>query len=94
MLMDRELPDAERERIMEIVLDHADVIALHDLRTRASGPLTFIQVHLEMDGDMSLYKAHTVADDVEARLREAFPGAEVIIHQDPHGIAEDRASFA
>lgn len=94
MLMDRELPDAERERIEEIVLAHVDVIALHDLRTRASGPLTFIQVHLEMDGQMSLYKAHTVADSVEAHLREVFPGAEVIIHQDPHGIEENRASFA
>ena len=40
MLMDRELPDAERARIKEIVLEHSDVIALHDLRTRASGPLT------------------------------------------------------
>jgi len=94
MLMDRELPDAERTRIEEIVLGHPDVVALHDLRTRASGPLTFIQVHLEMDGDMSLYKAHVISDSVEAQLREAFPGAEVIIHQDPHGIEENRASFA
>ncbi len=94
MLMDRELPDAERARIEEIVLGHPDVVALHDLRTRASGPLTFIQVHLEMDGDMSLYRAHVISDSVEAQLREAFPGAEVIIHQDPHGIEENRASFA
>jgi len=94
MLMDRELPDAERTRIEEIVLGHPDVVALHDLRTRASGPLTFIQVHLEMDGDMSLYRAHMISDSVEAQLREAFPGAEVIIHQDPHGIEENRASFA
>lgn len=94
MLMDRELPDAERARIKEIVLAHVGVTALHDLRTRASGPLIFIQVHLEMDGHMSLYNAHTVADAVEASLREAFPGAEIIIHQDPHGIEEDRASFA
>lgn len=94
MLMDRELPDTERARIKEIVLLHPEVIALHDLRTRASGPLTFIQVHVEMDGHMNLYKAHLVADSVEAQLCEAFPGAEVIIHQDPYGIEEDRASFA
>jgi len=94
MLMDRELPDEDRARIKQIVLDHGEVIALHDLRTRASGPLMFIQVHIEMDGNMNLYRAHAVADDVEAQLREAFPGAEVIIHQDPHGIEEDRASFA
>ena len=93
MLMDRELPDQDRARIKQILLDHGDVLAIHDLRTRASGPLTFIQVHIEMDGDMKLYQAHEVADSVEAQLRLAFPGAEVIIHQDPHGIEEARASF-
>jgi ferrous-iron efflux pump FieF len=46
-----------------------------------------------MDGAMSLYRAHEVADEVEAELHHAYPGAEVIIHQDPHGIEEERASF-
>jgi ferrous-iron efflux pump FieF len=94
MLMDRELPDEDRARIKQIVLDHGEVIAVHDLRTRASGPLTFIQIHVEMDGNMNLYQAHEVADSVEAQLRDVYPGAEVIIHQDPHGIEENRARFA
>jgi ferrous-iron efflux pump FieF len=93
MLMDRELPDEARERIKQIILRHAEITALHDLRTRASGPLTFVQVHVEMDGHMSLLAAHAVADAVETDLRQAFPGAEVIIHQDPHGIDEKRVSF-
>ncbi len=94
MLMDRELPERERARIRGIVLEHPSVIDMHDLRTRASGRKTFIQVHIELDGDLSLYRAHDVADEVEASLRAAYPGAEVIIHQDPHGIDEERASFA
>jgi len=93
MLMDRELPEEERARIKDIALAHPDVIALHDLRTRTSGPQTFIQVHVEMDGAMSLYRSHAVADEVEASLLEAYPEAEVIIHQDPHGIEEDRPRF-
>jgi len=93
MLMDRELPEEERARIKDIALAHPDVIALHDLRTRTSGPQTFIQVHVEMDGAMSLYRSHAVADEVEASLLEAYPEAEVIIHQDPHGIKEDRPRF-
>ena len=88
MLMDRELPDEERRRIKEIALAHPAVRNLHDLRTRASGPYTFIQVHLELDGAMTLYRSHEVADAVEARIREAYPGAEVLIHQDPHGLEE------
>ena len=94
MLMDRELPERERARIRGIVLEHPSVIDMHDLRTRASGRKTFIQVHIELDGDLSLSRAHDVADAVEASLRAAYPGAGVIIHQDPHGIDEERASFA
>jgi len=88
MLMDRELPDEERGRIRAIALLHPAVHDVHDLRTRGAGPTRFIQLHLEMDGAMSLYSAHAVADAVEAEIRGAFPGAEVMIHQDPAGLAE------
>ena len=93
MLMDRELPDEERQRIRGIALAHPEVKALHELRTRASGPWIFIQFHLEMDGGMSLYEAHRVADQVEGEILAAFPGAEVIIHEDPTGIVERRKTF-
>jgi ferrous-iron efflux pump FieF len=89
MLMDRELPEADRQRIVEIVGQHPQVIGLHDLRTRASGPHSFIQLHLELDGRMNLYQANVIADTVETDLRYAFPDAEVIIHQDPHGVDDD-----
>jgi len=83
MLMDRELPDDARARINSIILANPEVLGLHDLRTRSSGPQTFIQAHIEMDGEISLVEAHEVADRVEGQLREAFQGSEVIIHQDP-----------
>jgi ferrous-iron efflux pump FieF len=85
-LMDRELPDADRARIAAIVKSHAAVRSLHDLRTRAAGLSTFIQVHVEMDPMMSLAEAHAVSDAVERELLSAFPNAEVIIHQDPEGL--------
>jgi ferrous-iron efflux pump FieF len=94
MLMDRELPEAERARIREIALSNPNVRDLHDLRTRSSGRRSFIQVHIEMDGTLTLYSAHAVADEVEAALREAFPGAEVMIHQDPHGLDEGHTPVA
>lgn len=94
MLMDRELPEEDRRRIIDLALAHPSVKGLHDLRTRASGPQIFIQGHIEMDGAFSLLKAHDIADEVEAELRQAFPGAEVILHQDPFGIEEERADFA
>jgi len=85
-LMDRELPDAERERIKSIVMRHAEVLSLHDLRTRAAGIVTFIQLHIELDPAMSLMRSHQVSDEVEHDLMTAFPNAEIIIHQDPAGV--------
>jgi ferrous-iron efflux pump FieF len=94
MLMDRELPEEERQRIRSIATAHPQVRALHELRTRASGPSIFIQFHLEMAGEMSLYEAHRIADQVENQILAAYPGAEVIIHEDPSGVAERRRTFA
>lgn len=91
MLMDREMDTAEREKIKAIVRDHPEVLDLHDLRTRIAGQDRFIQFHLELPPDISLQEAHRISDTVEAQVIEAFPGAEVIIHQDPYG-AEDRPS--
>lgn len=84
MLMDRELPEEERNRIRAVILDHRGVLGIHDLRTRASGPQIFIQCHIELDPHQSLLQAHAIADAVEGDLRDAFPGAEVIVHQDPY----------
>jgi len=85
-LMDRELPDSDRDRIKAIVMRHDDVANLHDLRTRAAGIHTFIQLHIELDPAISLTRAHEVSDAVEADICAAFPNAEVIIHQDPAGV--------
>ena len=93
-LMDREFPDADRERIRRIVLEHPDVRDCHDLRTRRSGIDSFIQVHVEMDRSLTLMRAHEISDAVEARIRAAFPHAEVLIHADPDGIEETMPSFA
>ncbi|HYM30798.1 MAG TPA: cation diffusion facilitator family transporter [Candidatus Cybelea sp.] len=93
-LMDREFPDDERDRIRAIVLRHTKVRALHDLRTRSSGVRSFLQMHLELDGDISLSEAHRISDEVEEALLAAFPGAEIIVHQDPAGLEESRPRFA
>jgi ferrous-iron efflux pump FieF len=85
-LMDRELPDATRARIREIAMAHPLVRDVHELRTRESGRTTFIQLHLEMDGALSLYRAHAVADAVTDALLAEFPNAEIIVHEDPAGV--------
>ena len=87
-LMDREMPDEERAQVRKIAEAHPEVAAVHDIRTRIAGPTKFIQLHIEMDGGISLLQAHRISDTVEADLRHAFPHAEIIIHEDPAGIEE------
>ena len=91
-LMDRELPDEERARVRAIAESHPEVTAVHDIRTRIAGPTAFIQLHLEMNGAISLLRAHEISDAVEAQLQAAFPHAEIMIHEDPAGI-EERVVF-
>lgn len=93
-LMDHELPDSDREKIIAIVRAHPQVRSLHDLRTRAAGLSTFIQVHIELDPEMPLSQAHEVSDEVERELCAAFDKAEVIIHQDPVGLEQVPAPSA
>ena len=90
MLMDRELPDSKRETIKRIIMQHQSVRGLHDLKTRASGTNIFIQAHIELDPKISLIEAHNISDEVESLLLSQFTNAEIIIHQDPHGLYEKK----
>ncbi|MGD8978364.1 MAG: cation diffusion facilitator family transporter [Gammaproteobacteria bacterium] len=82
-LMDRELGEDAQQEIASIALDHEQVRAVHELRTRQAGQTRFIQMHLELDGSMTLARAHDIGDEVADRIRAGFPGADVLIHQDP-----------
>lgn len=87
ILMDRELSHDIREKITKIAQSHKKVLGIHDLRTRSSGQNEFIQMHLDLDRDMSLHQAHSIADEIATEINKIYPKAEVIIHQDP--IPED-----
>ncbi len=82
-LMDRELPADILEKILATAMSHIEVTGTHELRTRQSGQTRFVQLHLELDEEMSLKRAHEIADEVEAEIKAFLPGAEVLIHQDP-----------
>ena len=88
VLMDRELSEENRKKIIETVLNHSSVLGLHDLRTRSSGSHTFIQLHLELNDSMPLIESHKIADEVESSLLKEFPTADVLIHQDPQSAVD------
>lgn len=89
-LMDREMPQEYRDAVKQVVLAQAHVHGLHDLRTRSSGAVEFIEFHLEINDNPTLDVVHEVMDAVEAALGEAFPLAEIIVHPEPAGIDDAR----
>ena len=90
MLMDRELPAAQRTHIRTLALEHPEAHGVHDLRTRRAGSDVFIELHLELSGDLSLEQAHAITHEVEARIRDAFPEADILVHQEPAGLEDPR----
>ncbi|NKB43719.1 MAG: cation diffusion facilitator family transporter [Alphaproteobacteria bacterium] len=88
VLMDHELPEEQRQAIKATVLKHPKVLDVHELRTRSSGLQIFMQMHMVLDPKLSLLEAHRIADEVEMALMADYPGADIIIHQDPEGVDE------
>lgn len=82
-LMDRSLDDAVHDRIRAIALGHASVLGVHDLRTRSAGAKSFVELHLEMDGEQSLRTAHDAAVAVLRVIEAEIPGCKVFVHTDP-----------
>lgn len=93
VLLDREIPDNEREKIQRIALRHADVHGLHDMKTRFGGSNYIIQFHLELNPEITLWRSHEILDDVEAAIQREYPGADIIIHPDPLGFPETVEHF-
>ncbi|HJK86443.1 MAG TPA: cation diffusion facilitator family transporter [Candidatus Megaira endosymbiont of Nemacystus decipiens] len=82
-LSDEEFDNDQRDKIIKIIENCPDVKGFHDLKTRFAGNKPFIQLHLELEGSLSLYKAHDISEHVEQKIRAEFSKAEVTIHQDP-----------
>jgi cation diffusion facilitator family transporter len=87
-LMDHELPDEARQKIVALMTQDPRVTQVHQLRTRASGPTVHIQMHADLDPGLTLEAAHQVLIAAEKRVLAAFPAADIIIHPDPRGRAE------
>ena len=85
ILMDREIPDEDRDKIVRLAESHPQVVDIHDLKTRHGGANYIVQFHVLLDATLSLSKAHTILDDVEERIRAEFPNCELLLHPDPEG---------
>ena len=83
-LMEQSLPDAVEEEILRLVAALPELVEPHDLRTRRIGNHYAIELHILMDGDISLRQAHDKASEVETLLKDRY-GEEthVAVHVEP-----------
>jgi cation diffusion facilitator family transporter len=87
-LIDQEFDNNKREEIISIVIKNPHVKGVHDMKTRYAAHKSFIQCHIEIDGNMSLHEAHDITEKIHCEILNKFPDSEIIIHQDPHEIYE------
>jgi ferrous-iron efflux pump FieF len=88
-LLDEEFSKVDREKILDILRKNAQVLGVHDLKTRKAGDKRFIQFHIDLDPTISLINAHHISEKISQELVKIFLNCEVIIHQDPIGHDED-----
>ncbi|NDL62657.1 cation diffusion facilitator family transporter [Acerihabitans arboris] len=89
-LLDQELGAEDRQRIRDAALSCQGVRGVHDIRTRNGGDRVFVELHVEVDGQLSVDVGHNIGDAAEAAVRELFPAAEVLAHLEPAGIVDER----
>lgn len=88
VLMDEELPADVSQHMLELACGVPGVLGAHDLRTRISGNHWFVQLHLELPGELTLSVAHGISDQAADAIHKAYPRAEVLVHADPQEVVK------
>ena len=91
VLMDQELPSDVSENMLKLACSVPGVLGAHDLRTRISGNIWFVQFHLELPGELTLSAAHVLCDRAADAITKVYPRAEVLVHADPKEVVKSRA---
>lgn len=82
-------PEVQQEILKLALGTNGIALGIHRLRTRRLGPNLFIDFHLKLPAAMPLAEAHHLGDEVEARIMERFPRADVLIHLDPDDLPDE-----
>ena len=82
-LMDRAVSPEEFEAIKLTLKETPGVLGLHDMRTRKVGDLIIVDVHLELDGSLTVVEGHKIAQEATARVLREHPVLDVMTHVDP-----------
>jgi divalent metal cation (Fe/Co/Zn/Cd) transporter len=71
------------EKVEQATVSVNGVVNVHAIRIRPSGAHWFIDLHVNMDGHITLNEAHAATEVIESRVQEIIPGADLTIHMEP-----------
>lgn len=77
-------PAGMEERIQSAVEAVPGVRDCHAIRLRYSGPVLFIDLHVLVDGNQTLFAAHALTETIEGVIQQLVPGADVTVHPEPY----------
>ena len=83
-LLEISLPKEEQDKIADIVINTDGVKAFHNLRTRRNGNLRVVDLHIKVDGDMSVSQSHDITRKIEHELGNALGEVMTNIHVEPY----------
>ena len=92
VLMDEELPADISQNMLTLACSVPGVLGAHDLRTRISGSIWYVQLHLELPGELTLSEAHALSDRAAEAIKKTYPQAEVLVHADPQEVVKSRSA--
>ena len=92
VLMDEELPADISQNMLTLACSVPGVLGAHDLRTRISGSIWYVQLHLELPGELTLSVAHALSDRAAEAIKKVYPQAEVLVHADPQEVVKSRSA--
>lgn len=82
-LVDRAADDDTERAIRERILGTPGVRGIHDLRTRKMGDMIWVEVDIEMDGQLTIEAGHAIAVEARQRVMADLPVLDVMTHFDP-----------
>lgn len=88
-LLEVSLPKEERDKIADIVTGTAGVKAFHNLRTRRNGNLRVVDIHIKVDGDLTVARSHDITREIERLLSSELGEVMTNIHVEPYRGSND-----
>jgi ferrous-iron efflux pump FieF len=87
-LLDAAPKNGEYNRIVSEIGRIEGVTNVHAVRIRPSGARWFVDLHVTMDGSLSLTESHAITESIEREVQKILPQSDVTVHVEPSELAE------